>query len=55
MTDRKYDKKWLSELGILPDLPRTAASDTDREPFVAVTLCSAIIATLNLNYGAAER
>lgn len=55
MTDTKYDKKRLFELGILPGLPHTAANDTDREPFVVVTLCPAIIAILNLNYGAAKR
>lgn len=55
MTDRKYNKKWLFESGILPNHPQTAASATDRDPFVAVTLCPAIIAILNLNYGAAKR
>lgn len=51
MTARKHDKKCLFELGVLPDLPCTAASATVRESFVVVTLRSGIIATLNLNYG----
>jgi len=50
MTARKYEEKCLFELGVLPDLPRTAASATIRESFVVVTLCSGVIATLNLNY-----
>lgn len=48
---RKYDEKCLFEARVLPDLSRTAASATVRESFVVVTLCSGIIATLNLNYG----